>query len=64
MIPKFENHYKKKVQCKNCKCKTDSPAWAETKLVCQKCARYYKVFKRFPAKDYINKMKEMKLWKL
>lgn len=64
MTEKIKKPYKRKVQCKSCKCRTDSPAWAETKLVCQKCARYYRVFKKFPPKQYIKKLKEDGLWKL
>lgn len=55
---------KPRKQCKNCRTKTNFPAWVGAKLVCQKCALYYKVYKVLPDKEYIKKLKEMGLWKL
>lgn len=53
----------KQIRCKNCNTQTDSPAFINTKVVCQKCALYYKAFKIFPNKEYIIRMKEVGLWK-
>jgi len=63
MTKKPLNTKKTYKMCKNCRTRTDSPAWIGTKLVCQKCALYHKSFKKLPDKKYIKHLKENGLWK-
>lgn len=59
--------YDKKYRCNNpghINGFTDSPAYIAGKIFCQKCTVYRTThLKKFPTKEIIKKLKEMKRWR-